>query len=155
MSLQNELKMSVPFASPYQEAMLALTRTQRIIDKFGDQVFEEHSITNSQYNVLRILRGNPNALGMTCGDISSRMLYPDSDITRLVDKLVKLRYVVRSRCDKDRRKVLTQITPDGIALVQQLEPKLQDMMHFALGHVSESNMLTLIQILEEIRSKHI
>ena len=60
--LQRELKKRRPFDSPEQEAVLNVARTA---DRFGlrfARLFREYGLTPSQYNVLRILRGEGQPL---------------------------------------------------------------------------------------------
>ena len=55
--LQRELKKKRPFESPEQEAVLNILRTNdQFQNRFG-RLFREYGLTASQYNVLRILRG--------------------------------------------------------------------------------------------------
>ena len=55
--LQQELKKKRPFDSPDQEAILNMLRTSdQFQNRFG-RLFREFDLTHSQYNVLRILRG--------------------------------------------------------------------------------------------------
>jgi len=55
--LQQELKKREPFACAEQEAVLNLFRTgDRLHHRFA-RLFRDHGLTPSQYNILRILRG--------------------------------------------------------------------------------------------------
>ena len=70
--LQRELKKRGPFESLEQEAMLNLLRTN---DQFQNQfgrLFRENGLTSSQYNVLRILRGEGKP--MPCLEVADRMI---------------------------------------------------------------------------------
>ena len=55
--LQREIKKRRPFESLEQEAMLNLLRTNDRFQFRFARLFREHGLTSSQYNVLRILRG--------------------------------------------------------------------------------------------------
>lgn len=122
MSLKEELKMSSAFRSPRQEAQLSLMRTQAILEPGFNRIFVEHGLTAAQFNILRILKGDRSLEGMTCSDIGSRLISRDSDVTRLVDRLVKSRLVDRHRPEEDRRKVLVTITSRGTELIEKLLP---------------------------------
>src|SRR5215211_3825704 len=76
-------------------------------------------ISISQYNILRILRGaRPRAIKSS--DIADRMIYRDSDVTRLVDRLSKQGLVGREQDPEDRRVVLVRITDAGLTLRARL-----------------------------------
>src|SRR5579885_1842444 len=99
--LQRELKKRRPFDSPEQEAMLNIARTA---DRFGicfTRLFREYGLTPSQYNVLRILRGEGKPLPIL--EIASRTITVVPGITGLIDRLEKAGFVNRVRCEKDRR----------------------------------------------------
>ena len=154
MSLQEELKMNRGFESVQQEALISLARTQNVIDPFFSSIFSEFKITAPQYNVLRILKGCPDPHGMPCTSIGERMVTRDSDITRLVDKLEKASLVERYRPESDRRKVLVKITEQGLSLLKQIHPKLDQTHHALLKHVPEPELQTLVKTLAKIRLAH-
>jgi predicted transcriptional regulator len=58
-------------------------------------VLKAEELSTTQYNVLRILRRS--AQGLTCGEIASRMITRDPDITRLVDRMEKRGLISRAR----------------------------------------------------------
>ena len=78
-------------------------------------VLKTEELSSNQYNVLRILRGAPE--GLPCGEIGSRMITRDPDITRLLDRLEKRGLISRCRETKDRRMVLTRISAEGLKLL--------------------------------------
>lgn len=155
MSLKEELKMSSAFRSQRQEAQLSLMRTQAILEPGFNRIFVEHGLTAAQFNILRILKGDRSLEGMTCSDIGSRLISRDSDVTRLVDRLVKSRLVDRHRPEEDRRKVLVTITSRGTELIEKLLPILKLEEERALGHLTEKDLLSLILLLEKVRAPHI
>src|SRR5215469_2382140 len=96
-------------------------------------VLKAEDLSATQYNVLRILRGAPE--GLTCGEIANRMITRDPDITRLLDRLEKRHLISRRRGAKDRRMVLTRITPEGLALLARLDRPVQEAHRQQLGHL--------------------
>ena len=71
-NLQREIKKRHPFESPEQEAMLNLVRTNDRFQFRFARLFREYGLTPSQYNVLRILRGEGKPL--PCLEIADRMI---------------------------------------------------------------------------------
>ena len=55
--LQKKIKKKRPFKTPEEEAILNLLLTSDQFDNRFGRFFREHGRTSSQYNVLRILRG--------------------------------------------------------------------------------------------------
>src|SRR5580698_1466799 len=91
---------------PEEDAFLDLLRTTEMLSRPLALVLKTEDLSPTQYNVLRILRGAPD--GLTCGEVSNRMITRDPDITRLLDRLEKRHLVSRCRETKDRRMVLTR-----------------------------------------------
>src|SRR5262249_46778704 len=99
--LQHELKKKRPFESPEQEAALNVVRTSDQLQIRFARLLREQGLTPSQYNVLRILRGEGNPLPIL--EIASRTITVVPGITGLIDRLEKAGLVNRIRCEKDRR----------------------------------------------------
>ena len=72
-------------ACPEELAFLELIRTTDMLSRGLIPVLKSEDLSSTQYNVLRILRGAPE--GLPCGEIASRMITRDPDITRLLDRL--------------------------------------------------------------------
>ena len=87
--LREELKKRGPFASLEQEATLAILRTSDLLENRLARLLREYGLTPSQYNVLRILRGEGAPL--PCLEVASRMIQVAPAITRVVDQLLKLK----------------------------------------------------------------
>src|SRR4030095_13474299 len=105
-----ELHQTKPFLYVEEEAFLNVQRTADVLMQQLVSVLKSYGLSPTQYNVLRILRG-AGAAGMTCKDVGSRMITPDPDITRLLDRLERRNLLTRNRAREDRRFVTIQITP--------------------------------------------
>jgi DNA-binding MarR family transcriptional regulator len=106
--LQAELKKHSAFASKEQEAILNILRTSDWLGNRLGRLLRQYGLTSSQYNVLRILRGEGRPLPSL--EIADRMIQVVPAITGLIDRLEKLALVVRQRCEEDRRVVYVAIT---------------------------------------------
>lgn len=149
--LQRELKQRKPFRSQGEEAILNIWRTGDFLWNQLQQLLKAHGISQSQYNVLRILRG-AGAEGLPSSEIGSRMLTQDSDVTRLIDRLVRAGLARRSRLRSDRRVVLARITAAGLEILERLESPVTELIDGMVGHITASRLKELISVLEEIRS---
>ena len=108
-------------------------------------------VSPTQYNVLRILRGSPQ--GLPCREIGQRMITRDPDITRLLDRLEKRALISRCRETKDRRTVLTRITPKGLRLLGELDAPVAEMHRTQLGHLGPERLRLLMELLEMARKE--
>ena len=150
--LKQELKQTRPFTSAAEELVLALVRTADQLVAPLTERLRAVSLSLSQYNILRILRGAGDQ-GLTCGDISERMVRRDPDLTRLLDRLEKRELVARERSAADRRVVLTTLTPAGRALLDSLDHDVESTVQTTLQHMTPARIQTLIDLLEEARGE--
>ena len=115
------------------------------------QVLKTEDLSATQYNVLRILRGAPE--GLPCGEIANRMITRDPDVTRLLDRLEKRGLISRCRETRDRRTVMTRITPTGLKMLARLDKPVQGGHHRQLGHLGRERLRTLVELLRVARSQ--
>ncbi len=129
-----------------------LCRTTDAIENVLAVTLSRFQLSRPQYNVLRILRGAAEE-GLPCGEIGSRMITRDPDITRLLDRLEKRGLTVRSREAKDRRVVTVRITQAGLDVLTALDEPVMQTLEEALLHLGEENLRTLVDLLERAREK--
>lgn len=134
-----------------EAAYVDLVRTCDRLTRSLVPVIKAEDLSSTQYNVLRILRGAGEEL--PCGEIASRMVTRDPDITRLLDRLEKRGLISRRREAEDRRTVLTRITPDGLELLARLDKPVRDAHTKLLGHLSHEQLRELADLLREARRK--
>src|SRR5438045_2170387 len=111
MKLQQELKKKRHFESPEQEAALNILRTNDQLQICFARLFREHGLTPSQYNILRILRGEGKPLPIL--EIAGRTNAVVPGITGLIDRLEQAGFVKRVRCETDRRVIHVALTEAG------------------------------------------
>ena len=135
---------------PEEVAFLDLLRTTDILSRGLVTVLKTEDISANQYNVLRILRGSPD--GLPCGEIASRMITRDPDITRLLDRLEKRGLISRCRETKDRRMVMARITPQGFKLLARLDEPVEETHRKQLGHLGGERLRALSELLHAARA---
>ena len=150
--LQAEIRQRKPFVSLEEETYLNLVRTADALTRELELLLQPYGLTTTQYNVLRILRGAGDE-GSTCSGISERLLAFDPDVTRLLDRLEKVRLVQRSRSTTDRRVVMTIITPGGLELLAKLDEPVDSRLRQQFKGIGRERLRQLIADLEEIRSQ--
>src|SRR5512142_309165 len=96
MALQRELKKKRPFESPEQEAILNILRTNDQFQVRFTRLLRPYGLTPSQYNVLRILRGEGQPLPIL--EIAARTITVVPGITGLIDRLEQAGFVKREQC---------------------------------------------------------
>ena len=147
----NQSKSGRRAACPEEAAFLDLLRTCDLLSRGPAQVLKTEDLSATQYNVLRILRGAPE--GLPCGEIGSRMITRDPDITRLLDRLEKRELISRSRETTDRRMVMARITPEGLKLLARLDTPVEESHRQQLGHLGRERLRALTELLQACRTK--
>jgi DNA-binding MarR family transcriptional regulator len=137
--------------SAEEAAFLDLLRTTDMLSRGPAQILKAEDLSATQYNVLRILRGAPE--GLACGEIASRMITRDPDVTRLLDRLKKRGLISRSRDSRDRRTVMARITPEGLKVLERLDEPVQTAHRKQLGHLGRDRLWELAELLSDLRSQ--
>jgi len=141
------------FDSPQQEAYLNLWRTYDRLRMLEDELFLRHDLTAQQYNALRLLRAeHPAALPTLV--LAGKLVSHAPDITRLVDRLEERGFVVRQRMADNRRVVQIGITEAGLTLLKQLDQPVRECHQRQLGHLTNGQLQSLIDLLRAARQPH-
>ncbi len=147
--LQKELKKRRPFESAEQEATLNLLRTCDQVQIRFARLFRQHDLTPSQYNILRILRGEGKPLPIL--EIADRTVTIVPGITGLIDRLEQAGLVRRDRCLQDRRVVYVAITEQGTKTLSELDKPVLALHKSLMGPLSPIELKDLNRLLEKVR----
>lgn len=150
MTLREELRMTRNFSSPEEELNLNLQRTVGLLGKPLSRFLKAHGLSLAQYNILRILRGQPGRQ-LPCRQIGLRMVTREPDVTRLLDRLEKDGLVERDRSESDRRVVMTSVTKAGLDLLASLDEPMRRIHKDSLGHLSRAEIRDLNRLLVKAR----
>ena len=132
------------------KAILNLKYTSSSYNSKEGEVFKKHGILAQHFNVLRIVKGaHPEAVSP--GKILAVMLDPGRDLTRLVDKLVKLGFLVRNTCPSNRRSVDINITEEGLALTEKVSRDV-DVFVDSIETLTDKESEQLSNLLDKLRN---
>ena len=148
--LQVELKQTKPFASPVEEAIVAVIKTADLLVRLLDRKLIGLGLSHQQYYVLRIVRGS-GAAGIPTLAVGERLIECAPGMTRLLDRLEEKEMVRRERCKHDRRQVLCYITGKGERLLEEIQPLIDGLAERALEQIPPAELEAFIETLEHIR----
>ncbi|MBX7151061.1 MarR family transcriptional regulator [bacterium] len=115
------------------------------------QLLKKFNISLQQFNILRILRGQyPQTISLN--SVKDRMLDKSSDVSRLVDRLVKKNLIDRTVCPSDRRQVNLLITEKGLSLLENID-KIEGSFDQIVSGLTQEEAKTLNQLLDKLE-KH-
>jgi DNA-binding MarR family transcriptional regulator len=92
----------------------------RVIGRLDADLISESDMTLAEYEVLDNLAAEDQRLRMN--ELADKARLSPSGLTRRFDALVRRGWVVRERCDDDRRGVYARITPEGSARLEAARP---------------------------------
>ncbi|MBI1770653.1 MAG: MarR family transcriptional regulator [Bacteroidetes bacterium] len=124
MKIEEEIKQS-KFKNPFQKVAINLQFTANWLAANNNDFFKNFGITMQQFNILRILRGqNPNSI--SAAEIKQRMLDRNSDVSRLLDRLIDKKLIVKTQCKEDKRATDVKITENGLKLLSKIDLRLEE-----------------------------
>lgn len=147
--LISETKQRRPFASAEEEVVLNLLRTNDRAQIHYTRLFRRYGLTSTQYNILRILRGEGGPL--PCLEVAARLVAVVPGITGLIDRLARESLVTKTRCTKDRRVIYVDITEKALKILAALDKPLSELHTELFGHLSGRELQELTRLLEKAR----
>ena len=147
-SIEKEIHQS-RFRDPFQKVAISILYTANWLQNRHQEFLRPFGITPQQFNILRILRGqHPNRISGV--EIKSRMLDRSSDISRLLERLLKKDLIVKLQCPKDKRAADVGITTAGLTLLQQIDLGFEAFERNAMS-LTEGEALELVSLLDKGR----
>ena len=133
--------------------MVSILEAGLLIDQTVNSVLKAYGITHIQYNVLRILNGAyPEALCMS--EIKERLLFPNSDLTRIIDRMEVKELVIRGVCSENRRKVNIFISEKGQDLLNETAPAIKlGLNHFLENEIGDKSATSIKNSMDKIIEK--
>ena len=147
MGFKEEIKSK--FDSNQLMAAVNIIYTSNWLRDISLPIYKKHNILSQHYNILRIVNGSfPNSVSP--GYIKEVMLDKGRDLTRLVDKLVKLGYVERNLCKDNRRKMKITITQPGTEIISIIGTEINNL--YSSYNLNEDEANQLSSLLDKLRS---
>lgn len=110
---------------------------------------KQYGITQQQFNVLRILRGqSPEPISTK--EIRERMIVSSADSSRLVDRLCDKDLIWKQPCPHDGRLIQVFIGKKGLALLNEIDSNISQ-LDGIMDNLSEKEALMLNQLLNKMR----
>lgn len=133
----------------YYRTIIKVMRLGHNITDKVTQELKSYGISEPQFNVLRILRGQKGK-PINVQDIQKRMIQRSSNVTRIIDKLIDKGLVVRAVCPTNRRKMDITITEEGLKQLEQMSKKVYNLHQPMMSALSEKELSLLEDILEKL-----
>lgn len=117
--LQSDWRLQRPDLNP--EPMGVVLRIQALSKILGDQTADrlrEYDLHWWQYDVLSTLRRQGEPFIMAATELADSAMLTSGAMTNRIDRLEKKKLVRRVKDENDRRRVLVQLTKEGLRLIE-------------------------------------
>ena len=148
MSIDEEIKQS-QFRNPHQKAAINLMYTANWLESRQKDFFKPFGITNQQFNILRILRGQfPQKI--SGAEIKSRMIDQNSDVSRLLDRLMVKKMITKCQSSDDKRAADVGITEKGLERLKRIDLEITRLDEI-LSKLTDEEATQLSNLLDRAR----
>lgn len=139
------------FRSEYEKILVNVYYTNSWLFDNYQQVLKKYNLTAQQYNVLKILFASyPKPIMIS--NIKERMLDKNSDITRIVERLLGKNLIARRRDQSNRRKVIVKLNIIGYHLMEKMNKEVQ-VFEKLVSHLTPKEAIELNKLLDKIPKK--
>jgi DNA-binding MarR family transcriptional regulator len=152
-----KIQMPDDFYAQTPDANVAATEgvmnTIRTADMFFDRIgrlLRPLGVSAAGGLVLGILRDHGT---MSPSELGERLIVTRATVTGLLDSLERRGFVSRSTNPADRRGLLVEITPSGLAVVQELRTIVHRNERDWMSVLSDEELRTYVDLLHRIQDK--
>jgi homoprotocatechuate degradation regulator HpaR len=129
---------------------IALLRAREAVMTHFRPMLAEHDITEQQWRVIRILaeRGMVDA-----SEMADRAFILAPSLTRIIRSLEERGIISKAKDENDGRRVLLQITPAGLAIIDEVAPEsrlIYDKLEKRFGRERIEQLLSMLDDLASI-----
>ncbi|MBU2018574.1 MAG: MarR family transcriptional regulator [Bacteroidetes bacterium] len=104
-------------------------------------------ITIDQWTILKTLETNPEC---TQNELAEKVFKDSASVTRMLNLLVKNKYVHREVSLKDRRRTELKISRAGIKTMNKMLPLILENRSIALEGISDDELIKVREVMDRI-----
>jgi DNA-binding MarR family transcriptional regulator len=150
MSIEKDIKQK-SFKNPYNKLTVNLMYTNGWLTNQYSKILKPYNLTEQQSYVLKILRDNyPQSV--TINYIIENMIDEMSNVSRLVDKLIAKKLVVKEKSIYDLRSLDVKLTEKGVVFFDELTEQIIQWEE-SFFKANESDLQLLNDLLTRLREK--
>lgn len=127
-----------------------LTCTNLIEGEIRRRLRDTFDVTLPRFDLMAQLDKNPN--GMTLGELSSRMMVSNGNVTGLVERLVADGLIDRRAAPKDRRSQIVSLTAEGRRTFRAMARTHENWIAEIFAELSASDIDMLMKMLAKAKT---
>lgn len=108
-------------------------------------------LTIVQFNALQHLHWYGRDSGMFVSELGDHLGLAHNTVSGLVNRLERQGWVIRRKCDEDRRRARIQLTPQSVELFSERVKHAEDFWEHTFGQLSPEEQENLIQSLKRLK----
>ncbi|UFH51928.1 MarR family winged helix-turn-helix transcriptional regulator [Spirosoma sp. KNUC1025] len=143
--------MESQFRNEYHRLIINLHKTDSYIFNHFQQKMAPFDLSVQQYKALRLL-SDVFPRSLTAGELKEKMTDMNSDMTRLIDRLVAKNLVVREVDSTNRRRVNLRLTEESYQFVGRVALEFRD-FESIVSHLTDEEAKTMNTLLDKIRNR--
>ena len=148
MKIEEEISQK-KFRNAHQKSVINVLFTGSWLQLQLKNFMKGYDITQQQYNVLKILKGQ-YPTPVTTSLIRDRMLDKMSDVSRIVSRLQEKKLVSVNRSSVDKRLVDIVIAKNGMDLLEKIDSQ-SDYMDSMTANLTDDEAEQLSNLLDKLR----
>jgi DNA-binding MarR family transcriptional regulator len=129
------------------KTLIALSRSNNIINKKSNSLFKAHDLTMMQFAVLEVLYHKGD---LSIGEIIEKILATGGNMTVVIQNLLKEGLIEKYSSPKDQRISIIHITESGKAKIEEIFPQHLQQIDTALSNLTEDEKRQLVTLLKKI-----
>jgi DNA-binding MarR family transcriptional regulator len=150
MSIEKDIKQKT-FKNPYNKLTVNLMYTNGWLMNQYAKILKPYNLTEQQCYVLKILRDNyPQSV--TINHIIENMIDEMSNVSRLVDKLIAKKLVVKEKSIYDLRSLDVKLTEKGVTFYDEMSEQILK-WEKSFFEANESDLQLMNDLLIRLREK--
>jgi MarR family transcriptional repressor of emrRAB len=136
---------------PYEHVTLArlINHIQQRQTDLCNSVLKSYQLNYVGYLALMAIFGSKRQ-ALTASALRDAISEKSASITRLCDALIEKGLIDRARSRKDRRNVFLRLTEKAKSLIEELQPRLWEMLRATYGGLSTSEMRQATVLLRQL-----
>ena len=151
MALADELEFARPIQNKSHEAVMSVVLTGAMLAKERDRVLRPFGLTDSQFNVLMLLRYQCEEGQANQTRLGAMLLVNRANVTGLIDRMEHSGWVERVPDPRDRRAKTVRLTPEGEAILRKALKTYMSRVAQVMGKLSPAQQQALCGLLEKVR----
>lgn len=114
-----------------------------------ERICKEFDLTEAHFRVLWAVCNSGSPDGIAMGEIADGLINRAADLTRLVDKMVKMKLVERVQSPDDRRRMMVHVTANGRRVFNKIASTIRSEHYNQWDSLNDTELRQLNKLLKK------